>query len=78
MTSPSLLAGIRGCWLLWLEQGEEDYVDEPADANDLPDDDSDLRAEDDRLTQTFLEAVRAQAALDADRLDGRYGNGLGD
>jgi hypothetical protein len=74
-----LLVGIRGCWLLWLEDGEEDYSDEPnAEANDLLDEDSDLRAEDDRLTQTFLEAVRARAALDADRLDGRYANGSGD
>jgi hypothetical protein len=65
-----LLAGIRGCWLLWLDHGDEDDGDElDADMEDEVDEESDYKVEHERLTQMFLDAVRVQTALDADRLE---------
>jgi hypothetical protein len=65
-----LLAGIRGCWLLWLDHGDEDDgAEDDAEMEDEPDEESDYEAEDERLTETFLDAVRVQAALDAGRLE---------
>jgi hypothetical protein len=65
-----LLAGIRGCWLLWLDHSDEDDGDElDADMEDEVDEESDSKVEHERLTQMFVDAVRVQAALDADRLE---------
>jgi hypothetical protein len=69
-SSKDLLAGIRGCWLLWLDHGDEDDGDElDAEMEDEVDEESDYKVENERLTQMFLDAVRVQTALYADRLE---------
>lgn len=61
-----LLAGIRGCWLLWQDS---DHDEDESDAKDeSKSDDEYWDTVRDKMMASFLEAVRETAALDADRI----------
>lgn len=62
-----LLDGIRGCWLLYREYADA-RRDGKLDAEPAEDEEAEAERRENRLRETFFDAVRAEAATHRDRL----------